>query len=217
MLEDDPDKALLKRAYSLETESETRALYRDWAASYDKTMLAGLKYLTPAKTAALLADTVEDKDASVVDVGCGTGLAGGHLAALGFSSIDGLDYSKQMLAQARNRTCNGKPVYGQLTEADLNSSLPLPDHHYRHMICTGTFTHAHVGARALHELFRILQPGGIFACTVHKDVWGPAGFSSIVAELEQSGAIATRYREPGTYFETDSEPQGWYILWEKRR
>ncbi|MEL7429638.1 MAG: class I SAM-dependent methyltransferase, partial [Pseudomonadota bacterium] len=151
MSEPDPDKALLERAYSLETESETRALYRDWAASYDQTMLSGLKYLTPAKTAAMLEREVEDRNALVLDVGCGTGLAGENLAALGFSTIDGMDYCAEMLDTARAKQHGGKPVYQRLIEADLTLHLPVADQTYDHMICTGTFTHAHVGAEALRE------------------------------------------------------------------
>ena len=34
-------KALLERAHSLENESQTKTLYRDWAQTYDTTMIDG--------------------------------------------------------------------------------------------------------------------------------------------------------------------------------
>ena len=69
-------QALLERAYSLGNDEEARALYRDWAQSYDETMMDGLGYRTPEATAALLARHTNDKTQPVLDVGSGTGLAG---------------------------------------------------------------------------------------------------------------------------------------------
>ena len=46
---------LLERAYALESDEQSRALYRDWAETYDQTMLDGLNYLSPATVAGLLA------------------------------------------------------------------------------------------------------------------------------------------------------------------
>ncbi|MCB1423381.1 MAG: class I SAM-dependent methyltransferase [Nitratireductor sp.] len=205
-------QALLERAYSLGNDEEARALYRDWAQSYDETMLEGLGYCTPRVTAALLARHVEDKTQPVLDVGSGTGLAGVELAGHGFTVLDALDYSPEMLAVAASRG-----VYRATIEADLNEPLDLPDGTYSAMICTGTFTHAHVGAGCLPELFRVLQPGGIFACTVHKDVWQEAGFAAESQKLAAAGILETVSHEAGTYYTASTDPEGWYIVWQKRK
>ena len=212
---EDKSEQLLKRAYALNNDEDTKALYEDWADTYDQTMLDGLKYLTPRKTASLLNEAGLAKNAKLLDVGSGTGLAGECLALHGYSHIDALDYSTAMLETAATKQHEGQPVYAELIEADLNKELQLGNNVYDAMICTGTFTHAHVGAACLHELFRILKPGGLFACTVHKDVWEAAGFSGVVRSLAQSGVLRTRGMVMDIYFETDEEPQGWYILWEK--
>jgi predicted TPR repeat methyltransferase len=205
-----PDE-ILARAYALKDADAALALYRDWAATYDATMLDGLGYVTPARTAALLADHLADRAAPVLDVGCGTGLAGNELATLGFSIIDGLDLSAQMLGVARSRG-----VYRDLFEADLTRPLALADSAYAALVCTGTFTHAHVGASCLPELFRVLAPGGVFACTVHKDVWVEAGFAEMTARLEGEGLIETLYSRPGVYYQRSEEPEGSYIVWRRR-
>lgn len=207
--------ALLERAYALNDEKEARELYRDWAESYDETMLGGLGYLTPQKCATLLREHVADRRSVILDVGSGTGLAGKYLAGLGYETLDALDLSAEMLAVAGNRRFEGRPVYRRAMEADLNKPLALADASYDAMICTGTFTHAHVGAACLDELFRVLRPAGRFACTVHGDVWEPAGFSDAVERLEASGTIRTLHKQMDVYFETDEAPQGWYIVWEK--
>ncbi|KAG1702675.1 Methyltransferase-like protein 27 [Nymphon striatum] len=136
---------LLARAYALSNDKETKALYRDWASTYDETMLDGLSYLTPSKTAELLADAVEDKTARILDVGSGTGLAGENLAELGFSNIDALDYSADMLGIAAARMQNEKPIYQNCLKVDLNQLLEFESNTYDAIICTGLFTHAHVG------------------------------------------------------------------------
>ncbi len=203
--------ALLARAYALKDAGEARALYREWATSYDATMLEGLGYLTPARTADLLAAYAEGRDCRVLDVGSGTGLAGAALAAHGFTNIDALDFSPQMLAVAQARG-----VYAKLIEADLTQPLALPSDSYDAMICTGTFTHAHVGAQCLDELFRVLAPGGMFACTVHKDVWHSAGFSVKIASLERAGTLAVLYHQPGIYYRGSVEPEGYYCVWHRK-
>lgn len=201
---------LLARAYALQTETESKALYRDWAQTYDETMLDGLGYVTPQRTADLLSSALHDRQANILDVGAGTGLAGVELARHGFVNLDALDYSAQMLAVAGKRG-----IYKNLLEADLNQPLELENETYDALICTGTFTHAHVGAACLDELFRILKPGGGFACTVQKDIWDEAGFKKTCERLENSDIMTTQSFEPGTYFETSTEPDGWFILWQK--
>lgn len=208
---DENAQNMLERAYALRDGREALALYRDWAAAYDKTMLEGLGYLTPARTASLLAAYLPDRDARILDIGCGTGLAGVELQRLGYNSLDGLDFSPQMLAVARSRG-----VYGDLHEVDLTKALPLPDRSCDAMISTGTFTHAHVGAACLPELFRVLRPGGLFACTVHKDVWREAGFEEMTRKLALSGTLAVLYHRPGTYYSQSQSPEGWYCVWQRK-
>ena len=210
-------EALLARAYALSNDAETKALYQDWASTYDETMLEGLAYLTPSKTADILCSVVLDKSALVLDVGSGTGLAGQNLAERGFKNINALDYSSAMLGIAKARQHNGRQVYSEVIQADLNQRLALSSNTYDAIICTGLFTHAHVGAGCLPELFRVLKPNSFFATTVHKDVWREGGFEDSVEALTQEGVIKTHSKELGIYFETDEEPQGYYNIWEKLR
>ncbi len=208
---DEKAQALLQRAYSLKDSSQSQALYASWAKTYDKTMLEGLGYLTPKNTAALLSKFVAAKQLRTLDVGSGTGLAGLELNALGFTHLDALDYSPQMLAVAAHRG-----VYKNIIEADLNQMLDIPDDTYDAMICTGTFTHAHVSAKCLDELFRILKPAGHFACTVHNDIWHTEGFEEKTTALSKTGLLKTVNQELGIYYADSTTPEGWYIVWQKQ-
>ena len=204
---------LLRRAYALSGEdpAETKALYRDWAETYDGTMMDGLAYVSPMKIAALLAEHVTDRDTRVLDVGCGTGLLATFLGEQGFGRIDGLDYSAEMLAvaQAKGRT-------GQSFLRDLNEPLNMDGERFGAMASTGTFTHGHVGGGCLPGLFELLEQGGLLVCTVHQDVWDAGGFGETLAQLEDAGAVEIVERKADRLFETDEAPTGWYLVARKR-
>ncbi len=202
--------ALLRKAYSLSNAVEAKQLYAKWATTYDKTMLEELGYLTPKLTSELLQKFAPEKEARLLDIGSGTGLAGVELNRLGYTNLDALDYSPEMLAIAQSRD-----VYVNLIEADLNTPLDIDDEAYDALICTGTFTHAHVGADCLPELLRILKPEGILACTVHKDIWRSSGFEQMSEKLAKEAGMKTLYREPGAYYSKSTAKEGWYIVWQK--
>ena len=201
---------LLERAYALDSDEKSRALYRDWAETYDETMLKGLNYLSPAKVADLLALYLADRKAAVLDIGCGTGLAGQGLAAHGFTTIDGLDVSPEMMRVAARRG-----VYRNFIAADLNRPLDIANDSYGGMGCSGTFTHGHVDARCLDELFRVLKPGAPFAFTVKLEVWEPLGFKDKLGALMECGRITERAFAHDRHYDTSTQPDGVFCVYER--
>lgn len=199
--------SLLERAYALRSPEESLALYQDWARSYDATMLDGLSYVSPALLSDLLARSLADRRALTLDVGCGTGLAGLEMARRGYSRLHGLDVSPDMRAAAEARG-----IYASLLDADLGKPLPFPDASYDAILCTGTFTHGHVGAGCLAELARVLRPGGLLACTVHRDVWSAMGFDSAFDALEREGRLRRVLAQPGIYYATSTAPDGYFLI-----
>lgn len=205
--------ALVARAYALETPEDANALYRDWAVTYDRSMVDELGYLTPQKTAELLQQHCDEPGACILDVGAGTGLAGAHLHQLGYQRLHALDRSAEMLAVAQARG-----VYQHIIHADLTQPLSMiDDQTYDAMICTGTFTHAHVGAVCLPELFRGLKVGGVLVCTVHHDVWEPAGFARMMETLHVDQQVRTVYQQPGAYYRDATINEGDYLVWQRLR
>lgn len=206
----DPARDLVQRAYTIEDEGEQRALYKDWAETYDDAMVGGLQYTSPKKCARLLAEHLRDTSLPVLDVGCGTGLAGLELSRLGFGTIDGIDVSEDMLAMAGRRG-----IYRDLMAADLLQALPVADAVYGGAICTGTFTHAHVGAGCLDELVRTFKPGAVFAFTVHRDVHEEMGFAGKLDALSRSGALQLLAHSRGTYYDSSDDPEGHFYAYRK--
>lgn len=129
----DPKSAdLLRRAYTLDNPVDGQQLYREWATSYDATMLDGLGYLSPRRVVGLAADMRSLVSGPVLDIGCGTGLLGDELVRHGFEVFDGIDLSPEMLEVARQRG-----VYRTLIEADLLGRLPIDDGVYGGAVCAG--------------------------------------------------------------------------------
>ena len=202
-------KAFLQDAYSLVTEADTLAFYDRWADEYDAQLERGLHYIAPGELARALARHQTIGDAPILDVGCGTGMTGCCLKEIGFSTIDGLDFSAAMLSKAQD-----KGVYRILFEADLNAVLPFDDGAYAAVISTGTFTLGHVGPEPIDELLRALAPGAFFACTVHAKIWHSKGFSAKFDTLQRAGIIRAVEQYTDCFFE-GGDPVAEYGVFQK--
>ena len=169
----------LARVYAAQTPEELAAAYEGWAATYDaETVRQG--YHLPFSIAGFVARHVPRGDGPVLDAGCGTGLSGPVMAALGYDRLEGLDFSPHMLAIAATRGS-----YERLTEAELGKTLPFADGQFAAFFCTGVFTAGHAPASALDELARILRPGGKAIFTVRDSVAAP--FRARIAALAEAG------------------------------
>jgi SAM-dependent methyltransferase len=183
---------LLAAAYALDTPEANRALYARWAATYESGFIADSGYRYHEHVARIFAEhCLADigPGETVLDIGCGTGLAGHALRRIAPVTIDGLDISPEMLAEAAAKREGGEAVYRRLVEADLTEPLPIPDFAYAGALSVGTFTHGHVGPVVLHEVIRIIRPGGRLAIGVNAAHFMATGFASVLDELVGTGRI----------------------------
>ncbi|MBN9232727.1 MULTISPECIES: class I SAM-dependent DNA methyltransferase [Phyllobacteriaceae] len=179
----DTDKAhvALDSVYGAGSPEALGDAYAAWAASYDSET-ASLGYLLPFLIAAWVTRYVPAGEGPLLDAGCGTGLTGPQLRALGYHDLVGLDLSDDMLKVAA-----GRQAYGELKKAMLGGPLPWPDRHFRAFFSTGVFTIGHAPASGLHELVRITKSGGHAIFTVRDQVLDKGGFRNVFAELERAG------------------------------
>ena len=196
-------------AYHLENTQEMVNFYRKWADDYDRQMLDQRGYTAPSSIAEILSEELPDTQASVLDVGCGTGLTCRLLAQRGFSQLDGIDLSQEMIEVARERG-----IYRNLLQGDVNEPLQLETASYHGVVSSGTFTHGHVGPAPLDEIFRVLKPGGVLACTVHQDLWQSMGFKDRFAALVDQGIASLISLELGSYYR-DKPVEGWFCVYRK--
>ena len=179
-MNDEADDALA-RVYAAKSPDEIAAAYADWAASYDRDTIRD-GYHLPFTIAAWVARHVPPGAAPLLDAGCGSGLSGPVLAALGYAAVEGLDLSDEMLALAKSRGS-----YDRLVKAELGKPLPWADGHFAAFLSTGVFTAGHAPASALDELVRVTRPGGFAVFTVRDTILHAGGFRDKFDELETSG------------------------------
>jgi predicted TPR repeat methyltransferase len=196
-------------AYHLDDEASMVDFYRKWAADYDHQMLDELGYTSPTKIAQQLIQYLPDTQSMIFDIGCGTGLTCVFLAEKGYTNLDGIDLSPDMV-----RVASERGIYRELLVGDVNQALERDDESYDAVISSGTFTHGHVGPEPLDEIFRILKPGGILACTIHQDLWTSMGFEEKLAALAATGIASPVSCEMDSYYK-DRDPEGWFCVYRK--
>ena len=175
---------LIERAYSLTDPDQARALYDEWAGTYDDDLASDSQgYVAPAVAAEAVV-RASGVDGEILDAGCGTGLVGVALAERGARSIDGVDLSPGMLAKAKETG-----VYRRLAPADLSRPLPVSADSYDVVVCVGTLTHGHVGPAAFGEFVRLARPGGTIVATVLGDIWDSGGYRAEVDRLAQMAMV----------------------------
>lgn len=171
----------LDNAYEIDGPDSAKALYGNWAATYDSSFGAGWGYIAPREIAAIF-KAESDGNAPILDVGAGTGLVAEHLGGL---VVDAIDITPEMLEAAR-----AKGLYRALHCANVLEPLAMADGTYGGVISSGTFTHGHVGPDCLPELLRVARPGALFVCGCIPPVFDGMGFGSTLAILNARGAIS---------------------------
>ncbi|KAF1850673.1 S-adenosyl-L-methionine-dependent methyltransferase [Cucurbitaria berberidis CBS 394.84] len=193
---------LLERVFAAKDTSESRALYNEWAATYNPDMTLS-EYVAPRLVAEGVVRALKLKDVSpnkpleglrIVDAGCGTGLVGIELAKLGAKGTVGLDISEGMLGLARKTD-----AYGDLKVTDLTKRIDAADGAFDALTCSGTFTQAHLGPEPLVEFVRVVKPGGVAVATVLDTHWVEKGFEATVERLAKEGKVEVVEKESGPY------------------
>jgi predicted TPR repeat methyltransferase len=199
----------VSEAYNLDDDEKIVDFYSKWADEYDHQMLDVLGYTSPITVARLLSEYLPDKNSAIFDIGCGTGLTCIFLHQQGYVNLDGVDLSPDMVHVAHDRN-----IYQRVMVADVNQPLAFDDNVYDAAISSGTFTHGHVGPEPLDEIFRILKPSGILACTVHNDLWFSEGFAAKFDALMNAGTIECLSLKEDRYYDK-GEPEGRFCAYRK--
>ena len=136
----------------------------------------------------LIADALRAHDSrsglDILDIGCGTGLAGALVRPLA-RRLDGVDLSSAMLDKAR-----GKSVYDSLEQSDLVSFMSAHGNAYDAVLAAASLIHF----GDLQALFRAtghcLREKGLFIFTLFPNQAGDADFAVAASNrLAQSGCF----------------------------
>lgn len=206
------DRSFLDRVFTAKNSEESRALYDQWAPNYDADMQT-YSFTAPSIVAHLAKKylSIPPADAIVVDAGCGSGLVGAELASLGFDTIDGIDLSEGMLKIAKTTG-----AYRDLKITDLTQRLEAEDGAYDVLVCSGTFTHGHLGPEPLPEFARVVKKNGILVLTVLESFWKEQKFEDVVKELEHNRTVRVLENNLHNYRKFGETESGGLILVLKR-
>ena len=154
----------------------------------------------------------------VLDVGCGGGMAI-EMASRRATTVVGLDYSPEMVAQSRRR--NAAEIRAgrvDVLQGDV-ADMPFPDQDFDKVIAIETLYFWPDAPAGLREIHRVLRPGGRLALVLEASRESPnlekveKGAEAMDYELYSGAQIVDLLEEAGfarAWFETEAEKgRGW--------
>lgn len=182
----------LKKTYLLDSQEKTDAFYADWAATYDAEVIEN-GYQTPERLCRALKDYAAP-DAAILDIGCGTGYSGLHLAQQGFTKVTGTDPVPEMLEIAKKRQ-----IYRDLWLTDLSNPYPFATGTYSVITAIGVITTGAAPATLLAETAAILPQGGLLAFSFNDKALKDPDYTDARDALLNGGIMAERFRNYGPH------------------
>ncbi len=171
------------------------ALFDQYAASFDQSLVEKLAYRVPELLFEAIRATGERRFEMVVDLGCGTGLMGERLRPVS-GTLEGHDISAAMLKKAEARK-----IYDRLVKSDLQS-LVLPAASADLVAAADVFMYVGAIDGVVARTAPALKPGGLFAFSVERHD-GPEDFVLLPSR---------RYAHSQTYLGRLLETAGLAIL-----
>ena len=156
--------------------------YDDWADSYDKELLEEYGYCAHEIGAKALAETQIPFDSPILDVGCGTGLAGVELSRFGYTKIDGLDVSAGMLERARNQGTY-RQLFQKRIGVDNLSELPS----YKGILCVGSFGLGHMGQEDIIRLMDLAAANASIVIFMNAEPFHAQNYEATIERLSLDG------------------------------
>ena len=175
----------LNRAYQLKNHDDTQSMYSDWADSYDQTM-RDHDYQSPRRIVEALIRHRPDRNISIFDVGCGTGLSGLALSTAGYQNIDGSDVSPEMVDKARQ--LDG--VYRQLDVVSLDNPFPFENGTYDVITAMGVIADQHAPPETITNLLGKISKDGLLIFSLNNHTLENPAYLNTCLDAQDKG-IAT--------------------------
>lgn len=138
-------------------------LYERFSTYYESNMCEELGYEGPQHLLSVIEATISDRRGlSILDLGCGTGLAGEVLRPFA-SRLIGVDLSEEMLAKAKARS-----IYDELAVGELTEWLSGTDESFDLIVACDTFIYFGDLQQTIGPAKQRLNPGGSIAFSVEQ-------------------------------------------------
>ena len=175
--------------------------YDDWADSYDKELLEEYGYCAHEIGAKALAETQIPFDSPILDVGCGTGLAGVELSRFGYTKIDGLDVSAGMLERARNQSTY-RQLFQKRIGVDNLSELPS----YKGILCVGSFGLGHMEQEDIIRLIDLAAANASIVIFMNAEPFHAQNYEATIEHLSLDGLWRVEAIEDHNYMSELERP-----------
>jgi SAM-dependent methyltransferase len=130
---------------------DVRSGYAEWVATYEQTVKHDMDLWLLDRITSVAWPGVD----RAADLGCGTGRTGAWLSAHGVRTIDGVDFTPEMLDKARARG-----VFASLVEADVSDTARVGAYD---LVVTFLVDEHLADLRPLYaEARRLARPGGVY-------------------------------------------------------
>ena len=186
--------------------NDSRELYASWASTYDNEVQKN-GYVTPERVAKALKDIVTNQSEVILDYGCGTGLSGSALQAVGFTNIDGLDVSQEMVSLAEK-----KSIYKKLTVFDPSAKIPVHADQYKIITAIGVIGAGAAPLEVFDNLFSLLPPSGLFAFSFNDHTLSDPNYEGKVKQCLSSGQAIILHKSYGNHLPKANLKSNIYIL-----
>ena len=186
--------------------NDSRELYASWASTYDNEVQKN-GYVTPERVAKALKDIVTNQSEVILDYGCGTGLSGYALQAVGFTNIDGLDVSQEMITLAEK-----KSIYKKLTVFDPSTKIPVHADQYKIITAIGVIGTGAAPLEVFDNLFSLLPPSGLFAFSFNDHTLSDPNYEEKVNQCLSSGQAIILHKSYGNHLPKANLKSNIYIL-----
>jgi predicted TPR repeat methyltransferase len=186
--------------------NDSRELYASWASTYDNEVQKN-GYVTPERVAKALKDIVTNQSEVILDYGCGTGLSGFALQAVGFTNIDGLDVSQEMVSLAEK-----KSIYKKLTVFDPSTKIPVHADQYKIITAIGVIGAGAAPLEVFDNLFSLLPPSGLFAFSFNDHTLSDPNYEEKVNQCLSSGQAIILHKSYGNHLPKANLKSNIYIL-----
>lgn len=186
--------------------NDSRELYASWASTYDNEVQKN-GYVTPERVAKALKDIVTNQSEVILDYGCGTGLSGFALQAVGFTNIDGLDVSQEMVSVAEK-----KSIYKKLTVFDPSTKIPVHADQYKIITAIGVIGAGAAPLEVFDNLFSLLPPNGLFAFSFNDHTLSDPNYEEKVNQCLSSGQAIILHKSYGNHLPKANLKSNIYIL-----
>jgi predicted TPR repeat methyltransferase len=142
-----------------------RRLFDQHAPRFEESLLSRLGYCGPQKLLEAVNATLHDRlrIGSMLDLGCGTGLAGAAFRPI-VDWLVGVDVSAAMVEQARSKGLYDRLVVGELTQFLADETAASGSYHL--IVAADVFVYVRDLAPIAKAVARLLQPQGLFAFTL---------------------------------------------------